>query len=156
MQADDYGLRIAKSINSPERESPGKNKKGELHRKTWSYDLVDDEGDQAYKGMKRERKKTDRAVKETRGRILSYQDKPILAMYSANSGGYTADAGSIFGLSKPYLVAQKDPKSLEGKMARWKKTFTVSKVEDALNRRGLRIKGLVRIEPAERGPSGRI
>ncbi|EFK06860.1 SpoIID/LytB domain protein [delta proteobacterium NaphS2] len=127
-----------------------------LHRKTWSYDLVDDEGDQAYKGMKRERKKTDRAVKETRGRILSYQDKPILAMYSANSGGYTADAGSIFGLSKPYLVAQKDPKSLEGKMARWKKTFTVSKVEDALNRRGLRIKGLVRIEPAERGPSGRI
>ena len=127
-----------------------------LHRKTWSYDLVDDEGDQAYKGMKRERKKTDLAVKKTRGQILSYQDKPILAMYSANSGGYTADAGSIFGLSKPYLVAQKDPKSLEGKMARWKKTFTVSKVENALNRRGLRIKGLVRIEPAERGPSGRI
>ena len=127
-----------------------------LHRKTWSYDLVDDEGDQAYKGMKRERQKTDRAVKETEGQILSYRDKPILAMYSANSGGYTADAGSIFGLSKPYLVAQEDPKSLEGKMARWKKTFTVSKVENALNRRGLKIKGLMRIEPAEKGPSGRI
>ena len=127
-----------------------------LHRKTWSYDLVDDEGDQAYKGMKRERQKTDQAVKETQGQILNYQDKPILAMYSANSGGYTADAGSIFGLSKPYLVAQKDPKSLEGKMARWKKTFSVSEVESALNRRGLKIKGLMRIEPAEKGPSGRI
>ncbi len=127
-----------------------------LHRKTWSYDLVDDEGDQAYKGMKRERKKTDQAVSETQGQILSYKDKPILAMYSANSGGYTADAGSIFGLSKPYLVAHSDPKSLEGKMARWKKTFSVSQVESALNRRGLKIRGLKRIEPAKKGPSGRI
>jgi stage II sporulation protein D len=127
-----------------------------LHRKTWSYDLVDDEGDQAYKGMKRERKKTDQAVMETEGQILSYKNKPILAMYSANSGGYTADAGSIFGLSKPYLVAHPDPKSLEGKMARWKKTFSVSKVESALNRRGLKIRGLKRIEPAKKGPSGRI
>jgi stage II sporulation protein D len=127
-----------------------------LHRKTWSYDLVDDQGDQAYKGMIREREKTDRAVKETRGEILSYKDKPILAMYSANSGGYTADAGSIFGLSKPYLIAQSDPKSLEGKMARWKRTFSVSQVENALNRRGLKIEGLRRIEAAEKGPSGRI
>ena len=124
--------------------------------KTWSYDLVDDEGDQAYKGMKRERKKTDQAVMETKGQILSYKNKPILAMYSANSGGYTADAGSIFGLSKPYLVAHKDPKSLEGKMARWKKTFSVSEVERALNPAGLKLRGLKRIEPAKKGPSGRI
>ena len=126
------------------------------HRKTWVFDLVDDEGDQAYKGMKRETKKTDRAVLETEGQILSYGDKPILAMYSANSGGYTADAGSIFGLSKPYLIAHRDPESLKGKMARWKKTFSVSEVEKALNRRGLKIRGLRRIEPAIKGPSGRI
>ncbi|MCD6293985.1 MAG: SpoIID/LytB domain-containing protein [Deltaproteobacteria bacterium] len=126
------------------------------HRKTWVFDVVDDEGDQAYKGMKRETKKTDRAVRETEGQILSYKNKPILAMYSANSGGYTADAGSIFGLSKPYLVAHPDPESLKGKMARWKKTFSVSEVERALNRRGLKIKGLKRIEPAKKGPSGRI
>jgi stage II sporulation protein D len=93
---------------------------------------------------------------ETKGQILSYKNKPILAMYSANSGGYTADSGSIFGLSKPYLVAHKDPKSLEGKMARWKKTYSVSKVEKALNRRGLKLKGLKRIEPAKKGPSGRV
>ncbi|MBW2707831.1 MAG: SpoIID/LytB domain-containing protein [Deltaproteobacteria bacterium] len=126
------------------------------HRKTWAFDVVDDEGDQAYKGMKRETKKTDRAVRETKGQILSYGNKPILAMYSANSGGYTADAGSIFGLEKPYLVAHPDPESLKGKMARWKKTFSVSEVERALNRRGLKIKGLKRIEPAKKGPSGRI
>ncbi len=127
-----------------------------LHRKTWAYDLVDDEGDQAYKGMKRETRKTDQAVRETEGQILTYGNKPILCMYSANSGGYTADAGSIFGLDKPYLIAHPDPESLKGKMARWKKTFSVSEVESALNRRGLKIKGLKSIEPAEKGPSGRI
>lgn len=127
-----------------------------MHRKTWSYDLVDDQGDQAYKGMKRETRKTDQAVRETKGQIMTHQEKPILAMYSANSGGYTADADAIFGLGKPYLVAQKDPESLKGKMARWKKRFSVSEVESALNRRGLRIKGLEGLEPAEKGPSGRI
>ncbi len=127
-----------------------------LHRKTWVYDLVDDEGDQAYKGVKRERAKSTRAVEETSGRILTYKNKPILAMYSANSGGHTADAKSIFNLRKPYLVAHPDPASLKGKMARWTREFSTSEIESALRKRGIRVKGLRRIEPAEKGPSGRI
>ena len=127
-----------------------------LHRKTWAYDLVDDEGDQAYKGIKRERTKSTQAVMDTSGRVLIYKGKPILAMYSANSGGYTADAKAIFNLRKPYLVAHPDPESLKGKMARWTKKFSVSEVEAALKRRGITANGLKRIEPAEKGPSGRI
>ena len=126
------------------------------HRQDWTYDLVDDQGDQAYKGIARERKKTTRAVLETKGEILTYNDKPILAMYSANSGGHTADAKSIFSLSKPYLVAHPDPESLKGKMARWTRKFTVREVEKALKKRGIDISGIQRIEPAEKGPSGRI
>ncbi len=127
-----------------------------LHREDWSYDLVDDQGDQAYKGIERERKKTTRAVLETAGEILTYNDKPILAMYSANSGGYTADAKSIFSLSKPYLIAHADPESLNGKMARWTKKFSVKEVENALDKRGINVSGIQKIEAAERGPSGRI
>jgi len=127
-----------------------------LHRKTWDYDLVDDQGDQAYKGIKRERAKTTQAVNETRGRVLTYNERPILAMYSANSGGHTADAKAIFSLSKPYLIAHPDPESLKGKMARWTRKFSVSEVEAALNRRGIKVNGLKRIEAAEKGPSGRI
>lgn len=126
------------------------------HREDWSYDLVDDAGDQAYKGITREHPKTTQAVRATAGKILTYDGKPILAMYSANSGGHTADAGSIFSLAKPYLVAHPDPKSLKGKMARWTKTYSVREVEAGLNRRGIKVRGLERIEPAEKGPSGRI
>ncbi len=127
-----------------------------LHRQDWDYDLVDDQGDQAYKGMEREQKKTNQAVMETAGEILTYNDKPILAMYSANSGGHTADAGSIFSLSKPYLVATPDPESLKGKMARWTKEYSVKEVENALDKRGISMSGITKIEAAERGPSGRI
>ena len=127
-----------------------------LHREDWDYDLVADQGDQAYKGMERERKNSSLAVTETEGEILTYKEKPILAMYSANSGGYTADSQFIFSLSKPYLIAHPDPESLNGKMAYWTKKFSVKEVENALDKRGIDISGIERIEAAERGPSGRI
>ena len=127
-----------------------------LHRKDWAYDLVDDEGDQAYKGVDRERPRSSRAVKKTSGAILEYHGRPIIAMYSANSGGYTADAGAIFSLHKPYLIAHPDPESLKGKMARWNKEYTVSETENALKKIGIKVNGLKKIEVAGRSPSGRI
>lgn len=127
------------------------------HRKSWDYDLVDNESDQAYGGIGKERKSTDTAVKETEGLVLMDKDKPILAMYTANSGGYTADVGTVFKLSnKNYLIAQPDPLSLEGKSAHWKKEFTVNEVEAALNGGGLNSKGLKDIIPVEKSSCGRI
>ncbi len=127
-----------------------------IHRKNWEYDLVDDEGDQAYKGVDRETKKTTRAVNETRGLVLMKKNRPILAMYTANSGGYTADASYIFNLNKTYLVAHPDPLSLKGKMSSWKKSFTLYEIESRLKKIGLPVNGLKNIIPKKRGPSGRI
>jgi len=127
-----------------------------LHRKNMDYDLVDNEGDQAYKGVERETKRTTQAVKETEGLVLIVKDKPILAMFTANSGGYTADAGTLFKVSKPYLIAHPDPSSLKGKMSQWEKKFTVNEVEENLRKRGLGVTGLKDIAPAEKDQSGRI
>ena len=127
-----------------------------LHRKNWDYDLVDYEGDQAYGGVDRETDRTTQAVRETEGLVLVEKGRPILAMYTANSGGYTASAKSIFKLYKSYLIAHPDPPSLKGKMAYWEKEFKVDQVENALRRIGLKIKGLKDIVPVEKGPSGRI
>jgi stage II sporulation protein D len=126
------------------------------HREDWDYDLVDDEGDQAYKGLEREHPRSNKAVRETIGMILRHDGRTILAMYSANSGGYTADAKAVFNLHKPYLVAHPDPESLKGQMAQWTRKFTVSEVEKALSKRKIKVRGLKTIEAAERGPSGRI
>ncbi len=127
-----------------------------LHRKDWEYDLVDDEGDQAYKGVERETSRTTKAVKDTEGMVLVYNEKPILAMYTANSGGNTADSGAVFNLPKPYLIAKPDPASLKGKMAVWERRFTRDQIEKAFRRIGIDVRGLRLIEPAQIGPSGRI
>ncbi len=127
-----------------------------LHRKNRPYDLVDNEGDQAYGGVDKENPKTTKAVRLTEGQVLVYQGRPILAMYMANSGGYTADPKAVFDLYKPYLVARPDPASLKGKMAHWKRIFTVAEVEKRLRKIGIKINGLINIKPAKIGPSGRI
>ncbi|OAQ20933.1 SpoIID/LytB domain-containing protein [Thermosulfurimonas dismutans] len=127
-----------------------------LHRKNKPYDLVDYEGDQAYGGVDKEHPRSTRAVRETEGEVLVYKNRPILAMYMANSGGYTADPKAVFSLSKPYLRAQPDPESLKGKMARWRRVFNIKEVEERLNRIGIKVIGLTAIEPVEKGPSGRV
>lgn len=126
------------------------------HRRKWSYDLVDFAGDQAYGGVTREHPRSTKAVRATAGEVLTSQGKPILAMFTANSGGHTADARAIFDLGKPYLSAHRDPASLKGKMADWKRNFSRAEVVRALAKINVRAEGLSAIEAAERGPSGRV
>ncbi|BAT71360.1 stage II sporulation protein D [Thermosulfidibacter takaii ABI70S6] len=127
-----------------------------LHRKDRLYDLVDNEGDQAYRGVTREHPRSTKAVKGTIGQVLVYDNRPILAMFSANSGGYTADPKAVFDLRKPYLVAKPDPESLKGQMAKWRRKYKVSEIENRLRRIGISVTGLVNIEPYKVGPSGRV
>jgi stage II sporulation protein D (peptidoglycan lytic transglycosylase) len=127
-----------------------------VHRKNWAYDLVDYAGDQAYGGMEKENPRSTGAVKATSGQVLTYDEKPILAMFSANSGGYTADSQAIFDLHKPYLIAHRDPASLKGGMANWTRKFTIAQVVAALGKIGVDARGLRAIQAQERGPSGRI
>ncbi|KPA10369.1 SpoIID/LytB domain-containing protein [Candidatus Magnetomorum sp. HK-1] len=119
--------------------------------------MVDNESDQMYGGVDREHSKYTKAVKETIGKVLMQSNRPILAMYSANSGGFTASAKAIFNLSnKNYLIAQKDPQSLKGKMAFWSRSFTSSQISSALGKIGIHCHGITNIRPKKLGPSGRV
>lgn len=127
-----------------------------LHRQKRDYDLVADEGDQMYGGIDREHERSTRAIRETQGQILTLKGQPILAMYSANSGGYTADAAHVFDLRKPYLIAQPDPESLKGKMAHWVRRFKREEVDRKLRDVGITGNGLEEIQAVTKGPSGRV
>lgn len=127
-----------------------------LHRRNLEYDVRADTFDQMYGGVAKEHPRTTKAIKDTRGVIIAVKKKPILAQYTANSGGYSADAGAIFNTSKPYLIAHPDPKSLKGKLGSWSKTFTLNDVEQKLSKIGIRGKKLVAITPNKTGPSGRV
>ena len=67
------------------------------------FDLVDTQMDQVYGGIKNECESTNRAVLNTTGIIMTYNNKPISAMYSSAAGGRTTSALESFGNDIPYL-----------------------------------------------------
>jgi len=67
------------------------------------FDLVDTQMDQVYNGIKSEVESTNKAVLDTEGIILIYNNKPISAMYSSCAGGKTVSALDSFGYDIPYL-----------------------------------------------------
>ncbi len=68
------------------------------------YDICPGPACQAYKGFSGEEPLADQAVRETAGLIMTYNGKPIDALYTATCGGETSDVGTMFpGRNEPYL-----------------------------------------------------
>lgn len=67
------------------------------------------------------------AVMDTAGEILTYDGKPIEALYFASSGGQTEDAQNVFSNAQPYLVSVDSPG--EGEMGRNEEDKTFTKTE---------------------------
>lgn len=78
-----------------------------LHKNQFAregYDICPGPACQAYLGISGEDALSDRAVKESAGLIITYQGKPIDALYTATCGGETSDVGVMFpGRNEPYL-----------------------------------------------------
>ncbi len=67
----------------------------------YGYDLKDNTEDQAYNGASAETEKTNKAVDDTLGLVLTYDMKIIPAYYSASAGGMTNT--NAWGGNLPYL-----------------------------------------------------
>lgn len=74
-----------------------------------NYQLCDDTNCQVYKGLNNTVPSADRAIAATRGKILTYNNELIDALYSSTSGGVTAPFEDIWdGSPRPYLQAAID------------------------------------------------
>lgn len=73
------------------------------------YDLYSDWRSQVYYGVASEAPGPTRAVRETRGQILTYDGGPAQTLYFSSSGGRTISALDAFGMDVPYLVSVDDP-----------------------------------------------
>ena len=69
------------------------------------YDLKDTPEDQAYGGASSETVQTNKACDDTKGIVLTYDQKVIPAYYSASAGGHTINSGDIWAKNLPYLKA---------------------------------------------------
>lgn len=65
-----------------------------------------------------------RAVEETDGLILVYEDRPIQAAYFSSAPGRTADAAAVWGSAVPYLVSVPSPEGEE--VPNWRSEVTMT------------------------------
>ena len=67
------------------------------------YDLCSTVHCAVYRGITREASGASQAIKETSGEVMTYEGRPINAVYSANSGGHTENSEDVWTYEVPYL-----------------------------------------------------
>lgn len=119
------------------------------------YDLVDTVESQVYGGVAAEVKSTTQAVRDTAGRVLTYQGQPINALFHASSGGHTEDSRNVFGSSVPYLKGVPDFDQASPRY-RWSVSFTLEELGQRLAGGPYDVGQLYRVVPfGPQGVSGR-
>ena len=121
---------------------------------TGSFDQYPDTRSQVYRGVTGESVRSDAAVAQTAGRILTYGSVPAVTYYFSTSGGHTENVEFSFigALSKPWLVGVPDPYDGRSPYHRWRVAFSTGTLTSALGARG-RFK---RLKVLKRGASPRV
>jgi stage II sporulation protein D len=135
------------------------------------FDFVATVQDQVYGGVTGEDTVASRAVEETRGEIVTYDNKPILAYYSSTCGGRTANIEDSWPwrTGEPYLKSVSD--TIPGtdraycdtsNRYRWTAAWTqdslrliLERTLTARMRRPIAIRRVANVELTGRSPSGR-
>lgn len=140
-------------------------------RDSLGFDVFGSVEDQVYGGAEAERPEATRAVRATRGQVLTWRDRPIRAYYHADGGGRTARVDEVWNLpDAPYLqsVADTAPDGEDWGASDprhvWQVHWTRSELADALAA-GLssyygsgvaRPDGVTEVRVLGRTPSGRV
>ncbi|KGG14563.1 MULTISPECIES: SpoIID/LytB domain-containing protein [unclassified Prochlorococcus] len=147
------------------------------------YHLCTDTQCQVYKDPSRASEAVARAIKQTNGKVLNWEGKPINAVYHATNGGVSAAGHEAWSIAPvPYLrtfvdgpirwknqfdlplddndqikrlLAKRDGAFGNGhRLFRWKRTVTAKNMKKLLNLSENEYPKIVRV--LERGPSGRV
>jgi peptidoglycan hydrolase-like amidase len=138
------------------------------------YDVSDDQSDQCYAGASAEGPRTDLAVQQTAGRLVTYQGGIVKTYFASSSGGYTLEFGCwgnrvVRGggtwvctpdASQPYLAAVPDPadravNSPPNPRASWSVAFSGAQiVSAAICAGGPNIGTLQGVDVSNQSPAG--
>jgi stage II sporulation protein D len=121
---------------------------------TGLFDQYPDTRSQVYRGVTGESVRSDAAVAQTAGRVLTYGGVPAVTYYFSTSGGHTENVEFSFvgSLAKPWLVGVPDPYDSQSPYHRWKVPTTAARLDAALGAPG-RFK---QVKVLDRGISPRV
>ncbi|EOD00672.1 SpoIID/LytB domain-containing protein [Caldisalinibacter kiritimatiensis] len=120
------------------------------------YDLCDTQDCQVYGGYDWEHSKTNKAVKETRNKLIKYMGKPIYAYYHSSSGGHTENSENIWTSHVPYLRGVKDEFSLNSPNAEWELVLKKDEIQNELKESEINVGEVVAFEPINYSEHGRV
>jgi stage II sporulation protein D len=121
-----------------------------------TFDHYKDTRSQVYGGVGAEDPRTDRAIRQTRGEVVTYNGRPVTTFFFSTSGGRTEDVEntSLGHHPLPWLKSVKDPHDKVSPYHRWSTTMTHARAGALL---GSLVKGRFRgIDVLQRGSSPRI
>ncbi|HOQ16068.1 MAG TPA: SpoIID/LytB domain-containing protein [Defluviitaleaceae bacterium] len=118
------------------------------------YDLCDGEHCQVYKGYTTETERSNRAVDETEGELLYYNNELVSTFYFSSSGGYTENSEDVWVTALPFLRAVEDYYELN--TYTWTKSFSREEIEVLLKNNGKDIGKILDIQIGSYSTGGRV
>lgn len=123
---------------------------------TREYDVAATVQDQVYRGKNGIDAAVLRAVEETKGLVLTYQNAPIYAAFSSTAAGLTEDALNVWSKEYPYLKGVECPFDLESPHYQWKASFRMDTLEQNLRQQGFAVGTIVSMTPLSFSRGGRV
>jgi stage II sporulation protein D len=120
------------------------------------FDMDNGVMDQVYAGADSEDNKGWEAVNATRGQIISYHGRPILAMYHSICGGETENSEDAIGYKYPYLRAVKCNFCRIAPHFNWKYTIRFKSLADRLIVKGYNLSEVYGFEILKRSRTQRV
>jgi len=100
--------------------------------------------------------RTNRAVDETEGRLLTYDGQLITAFYHSNSGGHTENSENVWNSYIPYIRGVKDDYSIGAPNTTWTKVYSPTEISAILKQNGYDIGTVLDVSPLEISENGRV
>ncbi len=119
------------------------------------FDVCNADHCQVYKGTSVYNASTDRAISQTRDRVLTYKGQLAQTYFCSDSGGATANIADVWGKPIPYLIVRKEPYPSESPNATWEVTLTSAEIQNALAKKGKGVGTLRGISISQRDAAGR-
>lgn len=124
--------------------------------KTLGFNLCNTVNSQVYGGYDVESASTNRAVDETKGKLVTYNGQPITPYYHSNSGGQTENSENIWSDALPYLRGVKDEYSLGVSTATWTAVLTGEEIKALLAKEQIDVGDILDIKVTSVSANGRV
>lgn len=122
----------------------------------FGFDVCSTINSQVYGGYSAEKPRSNQAVDETKGLILTHAGKVVPLYYHSSSGGVTDASENVWSSALPYVKSTLDAYSLGAPNADWSLSISKSDIEVKLIVAGYNVGSLKSIHILERAPSGRV